>query len=560
MDPDSIIEDLLDIIPEEDEGNFEYKRSLVNKDKNRILELSTQMRYRMEQGEGECRYLIGVDDDGSAYGLTDEEHEETTATLKKVANMNDYSIRVLKTTECKKNRKVSEFLIRENNIVQYKEIRIAVAGNVDSGKSSSIGCLITGEKDNGRGSARAHVLKFSHELESGRTSSVSQQIIGYDPEGNVVNHDNEIKNLTWPEIVKRSSKIVTFFDLCGHAKYAKTTVSGLVSNLVDYAVIAVGANMGVKGSTREHIKLCNTFRIPIVVFFTKTDICKDKKDVANETFTQIKKLFNLPGDRRRAVVMKNIESVLQNIDNVKLGTIVPIFPISNVTLEGHPLVHEFFNLLEPRVKFDKDCPMECHIDSTFFVKGIGTVLGGMLKKGIAKAGEKYYLGPFNDGSYKEAKVRTIHVKRALVNEVDSGRYVCFSTPKIDRMSVKKGMVLLDKKMADKEIAIRQFKAEVIVFKTHHTTIKVGYHSVLNVNSLRTTVELIEIVSKTRVSLKQSSEKVDVSEGKEEQVLSLGDRAIVVFKLIHRPCYFSIGDKFSMSEGHVKVAGVIREIL
>jgi len=41
-------------------------------------------------------------------------------------------------------------------------------------------------------------------------------------------------------------------DLCGHEKYLKTTMFGLVGLMPDYAVIIVGANMGVSKMTREH--------------------------------------------------------------------------------------------------------------------------------------------------------------------------------------------------------------------------------------------------------------------------------------------------------------------
>jgi elongation factor 1-alpha len=548
------ITDILNLDIEDDEGSIEYKRSLLSKDENRLEELATQMRYRIEEGKGECRYIIGADDDGSLYGLNDDEYAETIEALTKVSEKNDYSIRLLQTTDYK-GKKVSEFLVRENNIIGYSEIRVAIAGNVDSGKSSSIGTLITGRQDDGRGSARTYVLKYDHELKTGRTSSVSQQIIGYDPEGKVVNHDSEVKNITWPDIVKRSSKIITFFDLCGHTKYAKTTISGIVSSSIDYAVVTVGANMGARGNTLEHIRICLTFKIPVIILLTKMDLVKDKPDMLKENLANIKRLFNAPGSRKKCMLIKEIGDVLNIVDHIKTGSIVPIFKISNIDLSGHDLVHEFFNLLQPRVQFEKEGPVEYHIDTTFTVHGIGTVLGGMLKKGRVVFGKEYYVGPFRDNSYKKAKVRSIHVKRTLVSEVDSGRYVCLATPKLERDSIERGMVLLESPGP----SIRKFKAEVIVFKTHHTTIKVGYRTTMNVNSLRTTIELMSILTKKKTSLKKSSEQV--KEGSESPgVLRLGDRAMIVIKSLFRPVYVSVGDRFSMSEGKVKVTGIVREIL
>ena len=60
-----------------------------------------------------------------------------------------------------------------------KEIRLVVIGNVDSGKSTLVGCLSKGIKDDGRGYARKFVFNYQHESESGRTSSIAEEIIGF---------------------------------------------------------------------------------------------------------------------------------------------------------------------------------------------------------------------------------------------------------------------------------------------------------------------------------------------------------------------------------------------
>ena len=67
----------------------------------------------------------------------------------------------------------------------------AVAGSVDAGKSSLVGVLTHGMDgrpllDNGSGSARMNVFQHKHEIETGRTSSLSQQMLGYDEEGKLL--------------------------------------------------------------------------------------------------------------------------------------------------------------------------------------------------------------------------------------------------------------------------------------------------------------------------------------------------------------------------------------
>lgn len=52
-------------------------------------------------------------------------------------------------------------------------IRIALVGNVDSGKSTLVGVLTKGLLDNGRGSSREKVFNYPHENVTGRTSSIA---------------------------------------------------------------------------------------------------------------------------------------------------------------------------------------------------------------------------------------------------------------------------------------------------------------------------------------------------------------------------------------------------
>lgn len=59
-------------------------------------------------------------------------------------------------------------------------IWICVVGNVDSGKSTLVGVLTKGLLDNGWGSSWEKVFNFIHEAETGRTSSIAQEIMVFD--------------------------------------------------------------------------------------------------------------------------------------------------------------------------------------------------------------------------------------------------------------------------------------------------------------------------------------------------------------------------------------------
>ena len=58
-------------------------------------------------------------------------------------------------------------------------------GNVDAGKSTLLGVLTHDELDNGRGRARLNLFRHLHEIQTGRTSSISHEILGFNSKGEV---------------------------------------------------------------------------------------------------------------------------------------------------------------------------------------------------------------------------------------------------------------------------------------------------------------------------------------------------------------------------------------
>lgn len=81
---------------------------------------------------------------------------------------------------------------------------------VDAGKSTMLGVLVKGDLDDGRGKARVNLFRHKHELESGRTSSVGMEIMGFDTHGDVVASNVPGRKLSWEEIGKRSAKVIGF--------------------------------------------------------------------------------------------------------------------------------------------------------------------------------------------------------------------------------------------------------------------------------------------------------------------------------------------------------------
>ena len=127
------------ISPEVEDGNNEYKLKLFNKSQSNIDHITSQMRYRVDEGCGEAIYTIGVTDSGGVIGLSMEEYLDTKEILDIVVQKCDYTITLLSEQSIDGGKKIYEFLIRKNNQARYVDIRVACAGSVDAGKSTLLG-------------------------------------------------------------------------------------------------------------------------------------------------------------------------------------------------------------------------------------------------------------------------------------------------------------------------------------------------------------------------------------------------------------------------------------
>jgi GTPase len=526
---------------EKEDGNIEYKRELINLDSDTLIKRTTQMKYRIYEGSGEAFYLIGVTDDGILLGLNENEYKESIANLEKISkNIDCYVIKI--SEHCKNNNYVGEFLIRENDNTDMINLKIGVAGNVDSGKSTTVGTLTKGILDDGRGKARLHVFNYKHEITSGRTSSIGHQIMGFDKDGETINAKLD-RNNAWVDISSRSSKVISFYDLAGHEKYLKTTIHGLSSLFPDYCLIMIGANMGINHMTREHIGICINLKIPFIILITKIDIVP--KNILQENITRIN---NMCKNRIRKIPyhIKNISDIVNVIKNIKSDSIVPIIQISNVTNYNLDLVKSLLNLLPIRNTFtlNIDKHVELIIDDTYSVPGHATIVSGMLKSGTIKINDNLVIGPFADSSYRSIKIRSIHLNYRDIKESISGSYICVSLKNITRREIKKGMVIIPDDNTLK-IAVKQFIVQIHILHSP-TTIKESYQPFVHIEHVRQVVKILEI----------NNENILVT----DKLLRGGDKAIVKLEFMTKPEYIKVGMRMIFREGKIKAVGKIMEIL
>ncbi|XP_067672338.1 GTP-binding protein 1-like [Haliotis asinina] len=507
------------------------KNALVSPTNEEYESLLEEIKSRAEDGQGETIFEIGTGE-GEKPGLNDPDYQASVATLKSIAETLQMEIVPLRERTAAEG-KTAEFLLRRRlDSEDFMEVRVAVVGNVDAGKSTLLGVLTHGELDNGRGVARQKLFRHKHEMESGRTSSVGNDILGFDTTGNVVNKPDH-GHLDWIKICEEAAKVITFIDLAGHEKYLKTTVFGMTGHAPDFAMLMVGSNAGVIGMTKEHLGLALALNVPVFVVVTKIDMCPP--NVLQDTLKLLQRILKSPGCRKIPVLVQNKDDVVCSATNFTSERMCPIFQVSNVTGENLDLLKMFLNLLSTRVKCDMQKPAEFQIDDTFSVPGVGTVVSGTLLQGYIRLNDTLLLGPDALGQFMPIVVKSIHRKRMPVKEVRGGQTASFALKKIKRSSIRKGMVMVSPRLEPK--ACWEFEGEILVLH-HPTTISVRYQAMVHVGSVRQTATILTMTG---------------------DHLRTGDKATVRFRFIKNPEYLKTDMRMVFREGRTKAVGNITKL-
>ncbi|KAJ2834505.1 hypothetical protein GGI24_000362 [Coemansia furcata] len=597
--------------------------------------LADLLDHRLTQDRGEIMFEVGQEADGSSMDLTDDDVSQVTATLTKVVQMpqvasfvqllvdtgapvtlqsektfaREFSLAQTESTSAataKPKRagqpkaastveqdkalptpavpssvqgRTAYYLIRRKpeGVEQILEVRVAVVGNVDAGKSTMLGVLTQGRLDDGRGKARVALFRHQHEIESGRTSSVGLEILGFDRvNGAPVRHTDPNRKVSWDTVCSRSSKLISFLDLAGHEKYLKTTVFGMAGGAPDYVMLMVAANAGLSGMAKEHLGLALALGIPVFVVITKIDMCPP--NVLDSTIKQLTKVLRSSGCRKLPIAIRDRNSVIMAASRFVSQRVCPIFQISNVTGEGIDSLQTFLNILPlnrcysaPVSASTQDSgdttttaakgkaadkvkkvaageaqeKMQFDISEIFLVPFVGTIVSGVVASGTLRPGDPVWLGPDYNGHFLKTTVRTIQRKRVDAQAAYTGQSVSLWLKKVTRSQVRKGMVLLgrNEQQPEEPFSSKTFEAEVVVLY-HSTTISSRYQAMVHCGSVRQTARILSI------------EQADGS-GK---TLRTGDRARVIFQFIRHPEYLTEGTRLIFREGRTKGVGKVLRVL
>ena len=149
-------------------------------------------KFRLSEGHGSAIYEIGVADDGSFVGLSPQDMEVSLQTLQRMADFLKADVTILRRVSVESTQQVDtsstedgsgtpgvarrclstnigspqtdpEYLVVEARVTSrlaeehhFLEIRVALIGGPDAGKSTLLGRLAHGIADNGRGKARMY--------------------------------------------------------------------------------------------------------------------------------------------------------------------------------------------------------------------------------------------------------------------------------------------------------------------------------------------------------------------------------------------------------------------
>jgi GTPase len=345
--------------------------------------------------------------------------------------------------------------------------------------------------------------------------------------------------MSWGDIIERARKIVSFIDLAGHEKYLRTTVAGMTGSLPDYALLVIGANMGVTQMTKEHLGLCVALKIPVIVVLTKVDMCPE--NVKKDTISAVTQLFKNRGLRKNLFHIRSDVDVVSVVKGDTLERFVPVFEVSSVTGLNLDLLRTFLNLVPPRLQWSQmlDKPAEVLIDRIWQVDGVGTVVGGMIMAGQVTVGQNLLLGPDPKGHFTCVTVKSIHIKRVNVKSANAGQSAGFALKRVKKNQVRRGMVMCAADAMPKSFATWTFEADVVVLH-HATTIAANYEPCVQCLAVRQTAKVISI---------QHS----------EEVLRAGDRARVTFRFKFQPEYLKPGMRLIFRDGKCKGIGIVASV-
>jgi len=400
----------MNLSPEQEEGNIEYKRKLIPND-SKLLRLKNQLLWRLTEGYRnngiyQAVYYIGVEDDGTISNIDMSTHSVSINCLKKLVKDCDAEIIDSKIYNMDSGIFSKHTVRKKSTVKNLNEIKVALIGPVDQGKSTLIGVLTYDYKDNGQGSARSSIFRYDHEMKNGKTASIKYELLGY-KDGKQINYNSDIMS-SWENIVEKSEKLIYFIDLPGDIKYEKTTLFGIMAHKPDYIMIVTSVD---NLQIQKYIELCENLNIPFFIVITKID--------------------KLNGQM--------VEHKFKN----------KVVQISNITKQNYDQLHTVLESL-PQPKKSQSYPtknVKFLINQVFYISDVGIVVMGILFSGIIKVNDQLFIGPHKN-TFFNGTIISIHKKQIPCDILNQNETACLVIKFPKKYKVTKHMMVVDQNGID----------------------------------------------------------------------------------------------------------------
>ncbi len=211
--------------------------------------------------------------------------------------------------------------------------------------------------------------------------------------------------LGYAELTLPSGRRLSVVDVPGHERFLRTMVAGATG--IDCYLMVIAADEGVRQQTREHARVLSSLGVATgVVAITKTDLADPRP--------AIEEAGRLMADAEIVACCARSASNLTDLI-AALGRATG--RLKSRASDGGPVV--------------------MHIDRSFTLTGIGTVVTGTLFSGTVAAGDKLVIYP----SDIEARVRSVQVHGEDRDRGLAGQRVAVNLARLSRSQVSRGDVL-----------------------------------------------------------------------------------------------------------------------
>lgn len=150
--------------------------------------------------------------------------------------------------------------------------------------------------------------------------------------------------------MKDSAKVITFIDVGGNERYAKTLIRGLCVHYPDYALIVVDAlscaekSCVIEKRVLDQFRIAFAFQVPVIIVLNKIDCVQDKEVLEDIVYALRNQIWEI-GSKVGNVIYNKKDIILIN-RQMQSQIVCPIFQISSKTHEGIKLFKNFLNNLQ----------------------------------------------------------------------------------------------------------------------------------------------------------------------------------------------------------------------